>query len=446
MAFPIVNVRNLCTHMETTLRRNPKGLSNYISLLNQPYPTERFELDENEGVCEDLDVGAVRYLNDKGRAYKMKTGKFMRNILKENGIIELYGEVLSNYYIEQFGIAWREHASKFNCRLVVDDDFDFIYSSCNYISGTMGSCMTDKDRSEFWENAVSAKAASIVNDDGRILARCVVWTDVFNSDTGERIRYADRQYSAYGDESYKRRLVRMLIDAGEIDAYKEFGAGVSDSRAIVNIHGESMAHCALSVDMHLHDGDVVTYMDTFKYYDLYSNTACNFDDDYTHELESTDAFFGDGRNYDEYNDEYTNDYLVPVFVYNSSWNAYDEVMVSENYAEDNFIWVDHLGGWADEAYYSELMCEYLPHDEADELEEEWKSDNWNYDEYIGEYTPDDVITCFVWNLAYDNYETMDVNQYYAYDNFIQYDGELYNVINKETGVPYGVEVEELETV
>lgn len=446
LAFPIVNVRNLCTHMETTLRRNPKGLNGQIHLLKQFYPTERFELDENGGVCEDLDVGAVRYLNDKGRVYKMKTGKFMRSILKENGIIEMYGEVLSNYYIEQFGISWREYTSKLDVRLVLDEDFDFIYSSRNYASGSMGSCMTDEDRSEFWNNAVSAMAASIVNNDGLILARCVVWTNVYNSDTGEQIRYADRQYSVDGEESYKRRLVRMLIDAGEIDAYKEFGAGVSDTRAIVDIHGESMAHCALTVDMNLDSGDVVSYMDTFRYYDINSRTSSNFDDDYTHELDSTNTYFEGGRNYDEYNDEYTDDEIVHLYVY-SSWNGYYyDSTVAEGYAEDNFVWVDRLYGWATDAYYSELMDEHLPMDEYEDIEERWKEDNWNYDEYNEEYTPDNVITCFVRNRRYHVYDTMYVSEDFAYNNFIEYDGEYYNAINDETGIPYGIEAEELETV
>ena len=79
-----------------------------------------------------------------------------------------------------------------------------------------------------------------MNETGKIIARCVIFTEVYDAD-GEVWRYAERQYSVGCNDVYKQALVDALIQAGEIDCFKKVGASCHDCHAIVDVHGNSLA-------------------------------------------------------------------------------------------------------------------------------------------------------------------------------------------------------------
>ena len=95
-------------------------------------------------------------------------------------------------------------------------------------------------------------------------------------------------------------------------------------------------------------------------------------------------------NWDEYNRENTS-MSHSLLVTGTPRACYDEMSCSESYAERNFTYVEYLSMYVDNTYYSEIMDEHLPLDCWEELEEEYKENNWNYDEHNKEYVEEDVI-------------------------------------------------------
>lgn len=407
-----------------------------ISLGDMTFWSNQYKLDDLSGICEDGDAKSVRYVRvDNDRVFKMKASKFFSTLLRERGFDKMFGEALTNYLIEVFTKEFYAYAdANIVSELKVDNDFEFIYSSCNYVSDSFGSCMTDEGFEGFYNSCVNASAASILNKEGYILARCVVFHDVQTSD-GEIVDIADRQYAQDGKEHYKTMLVDALIDKGMIQAFKSYNAQAGHAHAFEGVDGSDWSSKRLSIDCSIDEDDYVPYMDTFKYYDHEQQTASNR---YTGcsaiELTTTDGSIELG-DWDEYNEEYTTDNLIRIYRWLSWRHMYEGVMCSEPYAENNMYWVEYLNAYADEASYSDLVNEYLPIDEFEEIELEWKAENWDYDEYNDEYV-ECTIECHIWDGL--EYKVEQVCEDYASRFFVEYDGEYYDEVSSE-GIPYLLE-------
>ncbi len=441
--FRVINTNALIPYMKERVLQETNGNSHIVLCGFRMY-SNIYSLDERKGVCEDSDFNAVRYLKDE-RTYKMKVGKFVRNILNEWGLIEKYGETLCNFYIEAVADKWKGENSDIQATLKVDDDFEFIYSSRNAINDYFGSCMTDEGQHSFYEDFVDASAASILNEEGEILARCIIFNSVYDSTSKTTLRLAERQYAANSNTLYMQRLVSMLKKADYIDGYKSIGCGAGDARLFYLNDGTPIYDHKLSIECTISIGDTLSYQDSFKCYCEENGTAYNYIPGCCYaDLDSTAHYFREGEddmNWDEYNDENTYDDVITIGSWNSSRAYYNEMSCSESYAERNFTYVEYLSMYVDNTYYSEIMDEHLPLDSWEELEDEYKANNWNYDEHNKEYVAEEVIECYIFD-GNDSYDTMYVSEDYAEYNFEMYNDYYYNELND--GVPYGIE--ELQTV
>lgn len=403
--------------------------TNNSYLLNFPLPCDMFTLDEMKGICEDGDIYSIRYvksIDGVSKVYKMKAGKLMRKILNEKGITDIVGQAAADYYCEYFSNLWTDENKKnlYNCTLKIDDDFEFIYNSENYYKGDFGSCMSDDGYYSFY-NCCDASAASIVNSDGLILARCVVYNKV--KGLQDIIRLAERQYSSEGKDFYKRLLINKLIEGKHIDGYKQIGAGCGDSTAFVWNNGELLRD-SLNIDLSLDFGDSVSYQDSFKYYMMGEGIAYNT---YKNGCVMLDITNGELEgNWDEYNEEYTSDEITYVQVWRR--RGYEDVAVSQDYANNNFTYYN--GQYYDECEYSEILGEDVPSMLLDEIEEQYKIDNWNWDEYNEEYTEENTILVHIWKSSRNSYDEQYCSESYAADNFTLIDGEYYDEID-ENGQP-----------
>lgn len=115
----------------------------------------------------------------------MKSGKFMRELILETRIGKLFSPSVLNWlsgdvFTQQWYTYTYGHTPEV-FELHVDDDFRRIYSSSE-CRGDFGSCMTDRDRETFYRDAVKAKAAYITDEQGYVLARAVLFTDVTDQD------------------------------------------------------------------------------------------------------------------------------------------------------------------------------------------------------------------------------------------------------------------------
>ena len=409
-----------------------------------------YSIDSYQGVCLDGDVKSIRYVKRietqqgmEDKVYKMRAAKFLRKLSEECNIIEWFNEAILNYMCEEFQRTWEAHASSISANakkyhLKVNDDFERIYSSRDYANGDFYSCMVNRDQHYFYENAVEAKAASLNNEDGEIVARCIVFTDVKDIETGEHLRLAERQYSADSNQLLMRILINKLIAAGEIDGYKKVGAGCGDATAFVSNDGDDWSGRHFSIKCNLDWDDTLSYQDSFKYYNMNERTAYNHCDDAGpryEELDTTDEEFGRSA-YDDWHDYSCRETTLVYYEgheYDCDTDNLDEFRWVEScdeyhhrdevveigctyYLKEECYKFDECGEWvhqydacyseitgmyyccsdcqesAEEAYkecnwyYSELTEEYYEYEsELLEAEEDYKIENWYYSEVTEEY-------------------------------------------------------------
>lgn len=380
-----------------------------LKILGHRLSSDVFMFDARKGLCDDMDCKSIRYLKyvetregKEKKIYKMRAGKFLRKLCEEHHVIEWYGEPLVNYACERFQREWEAYAAPRmddRYKLVVDDDFESIYSDTKYVSGNFHSCMVNQDQHDFYECAVSAKAASLRTVDDEILARCIVFTDVRDERSGETLKLAERQYSADSDEMFMRILIDKLIAEGYIDGYKRIGCGCGDANAFVSNSGEDWSNRHFSIECDLDDGDTLSYQDSFKWYDIDERRAYNYEESGAYDdLSTTDHYFNGGSEYDEYHGRYCRE-VVDVY-YHEQWIPCDEDDLEDfvewrgdyYHMDDCFRcpecneWIPYRAAEEGRMYYSDITeedycCDYC----LQEAERRFKEDYWWYSELTEDY-------------------------------------------------------------
>lgn len=378
--------------------------------------TDAYRADEYNGRCIDGDVGAVRYIKQEDNGiYKMKIGKWILSILQnEYNVTDLVGLPLVNYWIETLTTQWKSSGfagERFTLKTREEGlTFEHIYST-DSCAGKLGSCMMDDEQYVFYENAVDAEPVALYDEqEDTIVARAVVFHNVKDRE-GNAHNYLERQYAK--SDILKEILIDKCYEKGIIDIHKSSSAGYSDVSEIYNKGRERIEDTFLSIDMCIESGDTISFQDTFRFYHYDKKIATNlplYGENATCRLDTTDRTLRMGE-WDEYNEEYTEDELTYVYVWSGA--GYMRQTVSEEYAEGRFGIYD--GEYYDELYYSEVMDEDIPLDRIGELEEEYKQDNWEWDEYNEEYTDDTLAQVYVCRGA--EYRQISVALSYAEREF-----------------------------
>lgn len=393
-----------------------------FKVIDNAFGSNEYNLDDYQGVCLDGDVKSIRYVKRietqqgmEDKVYKMRAAKFLRKLAEECGANEEFGEAILNYMCEEFQREWEAHASSVaenaeKYYTQVNNDFRRIYSRDEYADGDFHSCMTDQCQHSFYEDSVDAKAASLNNEDGQIVARCVIFQRVKDIETGEHLRLAERQYAPECNELYMRILINKLIYAGEIDGYKKVGAGCGDATAFVSNNGDDWSDRHFAIECHLDRGDTLSYQDSFKYYNEDKRTAFNHSSDAGpcyEELDTTEEEFGYTA-YDDYH-EYSCRSTCTVYYHGRDYQCDEDDLDDfywvesrqEYHHEDDVVLIggdwyvkydcyncDKCGEWVheDDAYYSEVTGEYYCCESCrDRAEDDYKERNWYYSELTEEY-------------------------------------------------------------
>ena len=327
-----------------------------VNLINYTFRSGKYETDKYNGICVDGDTKAVRYVNhdNGGKTFKMKAGKFIRHLIMETSFGQALKESVIIYLQESFTQDWQAFSLSSQPkekRLFVDDNFSDIYDS-EKCEGNFFSCMTDNGYHTFYRDSVDASAAYLKNDHGKIVARCIIFNKVHEEGTERIWRLAERQYSTDQDDILKRALVNALIIGGYIDGYKQVGFDCHHSRAFVDIEGNSLEDKRFYIDCDLGTDDILSYQDSFKWYDMSDGKAYNYEADcYGYMLDTTDGSIdgqGEDENYDEFHDCY-GDFDTTTVMY----HGYEYSCSVDDLGE--FVWVD-----SEEQYYHESDVDRCP--------------------------------------------------------------------------------------
>lgn len=463
-------VKDLLAYAEWKLLNTTSDCLWEINIIDRTYYSNVYESDGKKGICIDGDFSAYRYQNKErgGQVFKMKVGRMFRHIIDLTELKDVLPESVKLWVCEEITREWEAYAAASipdGIELHVDDDFRSIYDcgGDTRCYGSFGSCMQNAgDHWKFYRDAVKAKAAYLtqkIDDEERIIARCIVFTDVTREDTGEVIRVAERQYSTDGNDLYQRILIKKLKDGGYIDAYKKTGAGCGDARAFVDLAGNSMSDVHMHIDCDLDYGDYLSYQDSFKWYNECERIAYNYDSDYADgQLDETDLYYG-GDDDDEEDMEWDSwherdaESVTTVYVNGREYTCDDDDMDDFTYVEygngrgeyhhyDDVTYCCDVDGYVlnDDAYYSELLNEdYYDPDQMKENEKQYKKDSgWAYAEWNDDYCEDekDIESIITDVLADGSFERQTIFRQSIYRLVAR--GQA--VMDEETGNVYMMDV------
>ena len=471
----MTDLRNYLVHRIHVSGAKSKKLNHKIWLLDRYYYSDKYTLDGMAGVCEDGTPNAVRYINlESGKVFKMKAGRFFKHLIESTVFGRKLNETLVIWLCEEFCRDWTSWTIGRlpKNKLYVNDCFADIYDSTR-LKGydekddAFVSCMVNKDLHSFYHDAVNARAAYLEDENGMIIARCVIFTDVYDEE-GNTWRYAERQYSVMNNDVYKQALVDALIAKGEIDCFKKVGASCHDSRAIVDIHGNSLAEKKFHIDCDLDWDSTVSYQDTFKYFNMYERKAYNYEvgsyslditegslsaadeeqdpepDEYDsyHECDAYEVctvyFHGDEETCDvEDREDFT--------YFQNAWRHKDDIVTCPQ-CGSMMLNPDYYGA-EDSVYYSEITGKsYCDTDCRDEAEDDYKAEHWYHSDYDGKYYmyANDITTYMHYNCITCEYEEKTISKDSFFDlidsdQLHEWGGVYFDVINEEVGKPYGYE-------
>ncbi len=408
------------------LSRLLNPVSKDIILEMGTFQSSMYRTDEWKGVCEDGDLEKIRYVRkDTGKVFKMKPGKFFRHILEDQGVARILPEQAKVLMCETFANAWRTYRLQVSdINLHINGDFERIYSSC--YTGSTGSCMSDEGHWVFFRDAMHAKAAYITKgDDDSILARCVLYTNVYD-DEGEHYVLAERPYAK--EDKWRNVLIQKLIAGKHIDGYKKLSASCHDADAFESVTGEDWSGKEFYTRVDLEYDDIISYQDTFKWYNSSERTAANFSGfNHNYTLDRTDKYLdydeGEWSDYHVYNvaeedavwsdiygtyldksrddviyDPDLEDWIVDDGNSNEFW-LYSHQM-GRRYLPQYVEWVDELEDYlpTNIVEWSSRYCEYIPKNAEDfqgfcwseYLQETLKERECTYSELLQDYFPDDM--------------------------------------------------------
>ena len=444
-----------------------QGLDYTVVLNGVTYHSDTYETDAYNGVPEDGSIGFIRYINHSNNSgvFKMRAGRFYSKLIDETNIGQALPQQVKTWLCEEFSQDWQVYIAGTlpNFTLIVDHDFAEIYSGEACSSG-FNSCMIDRGFHSFYRDSVKAKAARLVDEDGIILARCVIFTEVLDEE--DKVwRLAERQYAKDQSDILKRALVDALIKAGEIDGYKQVGCDCGSSRSFCDLEGNSLSQKKFRIECNLDWEDKLSYQDSFKYYNLDRNVAYNYTDvDYSYNLDTTNGQLEDDEEmfYAEYQDRDAYE-VTDVFYHGSEITCDSDDLSDFIYWSDNYYHEDDLSEcpecsnrmlseeyYREELFYSELTEEYYCCQGCKEKAElQYKKDNWHYCDFDQKfYEQDDILTTYnAWNEELGMYETKTVNidmveVYINCEILFRIGDQLYDEINGQTEQPLDVEVED----
>lgn len=433
-----------------------------VRFMGRTLYSSRYETDAANGLCEDGDYKCIRYINHETNngIYKMKAGKFIRNLILETDFGQTLNEQVMLYLCEDFTQEWEVYTRGQvpENKLFVNKEFGRIYSG-KQCEGDFHSCMTSRGYHTFYRDAVNASAAYLQNEEGKVIARCVIYNECIDEE-GKVWRLAERQYSTDCDDVLKRALVDALIREGCIDGYKQVGYDCHNSRGFVDIYGNSLATKKFHIECDLGEEDPLSYQDSFKWYDIRKRIAYNYEDEvpYDYSLDTTEgSIYGDSDEpecYDSYHDRYCYD-VYTVYVNGREMTCDEDDM-------DDFEWIESLQKYihyeevshcdecdsyylTEDAVKSEITGEsYCCEECKQKAELEYAQDNWTFSEYDQKYYEnEDAVTTFMsWNRTTETYDVRTIAKKtlaYLLQTFrflMMGDGQVYDEINFATWSPF----------
>lgn len=412
--------------------KNDPGEAGFCIYINGLSNFRMSSTDEVDGKGKPKKYTMIAYTKEGHRECRKSASKLFIEAYKEQTQhigISIPDKVL-NRCAELFAIQWEAYAKSASYELHIDTNFEGIYEAEGF-----GSCMTGKGLWCMYRDYTKGecRAAYLTNIDGDIVARAILWTNA-KDDNGNTYRLLDRCYSIDGDVSLQQVLIDACIAEGQIDLYKPAGCSCHDQSNIKTLDGGSFKN-TLRVALTVESGDPVSYMDTFKWYDLDGYIAYNEEtDSFTHKLDITDGELQPDGIWSDYYQEYIEE---DVAIWSDDVESYIDCNDRDFFCEDGEYYMKEgaictadTGNYfhsTEDLYYCDSEDAWYEYDNnlvwLEYREEVWRTDKCQYsyirDCYIAEEDAIYVDNLNDWDFLEnaDEYKcTTDANGCYIYNS------------------------------
>jgi hypothetical protein len=247
---------------------------NSIDMLSY-YPTSKIPKE-----VPNLSLSLVdHYFKKEKNRVSIKVGRFIRKFLSEQSFRDFS---ISDKDIEVFVNLFKSYftSNKDSLTIVDGDDIKKWYLEDNYstslgsrVGSLWKSCMRQAERNEFMElyskNQDICKMLILLNDDGKLRARALLWENVVDTKTGIVYKVMDRIYSIYEQDVYLYKS--WAKENGYISRLEQS----AKNELLFDIDGD-IREMILKINLKNFRFDHYPYLDTFKYFDIYKGEIINY--------------------------------------------------------------------------------------------------------------------------------------------------------------------------
>lgn len=204
---------------------------------------------------------------------KIRMGRFLRKVLTESTIVS---HNITDRDIEEFVNFYKSYFNNSDIKIIEGEEILNFYLEENYYKPNLqkkgslwNSCMRYKDRNSFMKlySKNSNIKMAVLFEDGLVRTRALLWDNVKDKELNS-YKIMDRIYSVYDHDFLLFK--KWAVENGYLPKYHQN----AKSEKTFDIGGFPVQK-DLIVDLENYDFEYYPYLDTFKYFNLYSGTISN---------------------------------------------------------------------------------------------------------------------------------------------------------------------------
>jgi hypothetical protein len=234
------------------------------------------KLEFNEDI-NNIFFNHSKYFSEQKNRIDIKIGRFLTKVLKKEtferfNILTKDVENFVNLYKSYFDFDEKK------LQIIKGNDIKYWYLEENYLNiyfGTLWkSCMRQKERNKFLEMYSKNENCSmliLLDDNGKLRARALLWDKVIDVNTGIEYKVMDRIYTIYDHD------VNLFKSWAFNNGYITKVEQNSKSESFFQIDNENVTNIGFKIKLNAFNLNYYPYLDTFKFIDINNGYLYNYD-------------------------------------------------------------------------------------------------------------------------------------------------------------------------
>ena len=247
--------------------------NSHISYIN----TNKLDIDED---VNNIFFNHSKYFDKQKNRTDIKIGRFLTKVLKKE-TLERFNILTKD--IENFVNLYKSYFDfdEKKLQVVNGEEIKKWYLEENYSNVYFGtlwkSCMRQSERNKFLELYVKNDSCSmliLLDDNGKLRARALLWEGIFDVNSGKEYKIMDRIYTIYDHD------VNLFKSWAFNNGYITKAEQNSKSESLFQIDSQTISNIAFKLKLNNSKLNYYPYLDTFKFLDIRNGYLYNYDKSY----------------------------------------------------------------------------------------------------------------------------------------------------------------------